>query len=70
VTRRDSDHRLNTRFLSEALGTIADDPATAYSAARDGYFNPYGDGAANSQAVLDFIGSGYIHTRYVSTVKT
>ena len=70
VTRRTSDHRLNTRFLSEALGNIADDPATSYSAARDGYFNPFGDGAANSRAVLDFIGSGYIHTRYVSTVTT
>jgi outer membrane receptor protein involved in Fe transport len=70
VTRRDGAHRLNTRFLSEALGSIADDPATSYSAARDGYFNPYGDGGANSRAVLDFIGSGYLKTRFVSTVKT
>lgn len=70
VMRRASDHRLNTRFLSEALGSIADDPATTFSAARDGYFNPFGDGSANSKAVLDFIGSGYIHTRYVSHLKT
>jgi len=70
VTRRDGTHRLNTRFLAEALGNIADDPATTYSAARDGYFNPYGDGATNSKTVLDFIGSGYLLTRYVSTVKT
>jgi len=70
VTRRDGERRLNTRFLNEALGSIPDDPATAYSAARDGYFNPYGDGAANSQAVLDFIAGGYLRTRYVSTVET
>jgi iron complex outermembrane receptor protein len=70
VTRRDSTGRLNTRFLNEALGSLADDPATAYSAPRDGYFNPYGDTGTNSRAVLDFIGSGYLLTRYVSTVKT
>ncbi|MBI1198948.1 MAG: TonB-dependent receptor [Phenylobacterium sp.] len=50
---------VNTRFLSEALGNIADDPATSYSAVRDGYFNPYGAGKANSAAVLSFIGSGF-----------
>ena len=70
VTRRDSYRRLNTRFLNEALGSIPDDPATSYVAARDGYFNPYGDNGTNSKAVLDFIGSGYLLTRYVSTVKT
>jgi len=70
VTRRDSTGRLNSRFLNEALGAIADDPATTYNAARDGYFNPYGDDGTNSKAVLDFIGGGYTLTRYVSTVKT
>jgi outer membrane receptor protein involved in Fe transport len=70
ITRRNGRHRLNTRFLSEALGSIADDPTTSFSAVRDGYFNPYGDTGTNSKAVLDFIGSGYLLTRYVSTVKT
>ncbi|MDR6624479.1 TonB-dependent receptor [Caulobacter segnis] len=70
VTRRDGRGRLNSRFLSEALGTIPDDPATSYSAPRDGYFNPYGDDGTNPKAVLDFIGGGYTLTRYVSTVKT
>lgn len=50
---------LNSVFLNEALGNTPDNPLTAYSAARDGYFNPYGAGAANGAAVLDFIGSGY-----------
>lgn len=52
-------NRVNSRFLAEALGNIADDPATPYQAAADGYFNLFGDGTANSRAVLDFIGSGY-----------
>lgn len=70
LSRRANTQRLNTRFLSEALGTIADDPATAFNAARDGYFNPYGDGAANSQAVLDFIGSGWVRTRFENEVSS
>ncbi|WP_374660632.1 TonB-dependent receptor domain-containing protein [Phenylobacterium sp.] len=68
-TRRYS-NTLNTRFLNEALGTTPDDPATAYSPARDGYFNPYGAGAANSRAVLDFIGSGFTQTTNRSRVAT
>lgn len=58
---RNQDQALNSGFLREALGSVADDPATTYSAARDGYFNPYGDGAANSDAVKAFIRSGYQH---------
>lgn len=70
VARRDSTKRLNTRFLNEALGAIADDPATSFSAARDGYFNPYGDTGTNSRAVLDFISGGYLLSRNVATVRT
>lgn len=51
--------RVNSLFLNEALGTAADNPATDYSASRDGYFNPFGGGAANNATVLAFIGSGY-----------
>ncbi|CAM3013780.1 TonB-dependent receptor [Brevundimonas diminuta] len=50
---------VNAAFLNEALGNTPDNPATAFSAAQDGWFNPFGSGAANSQAVLDFVGSGY-----------
>jgi outer membrane receptor protein involved in Fe transport len=70
LSRRANLHRLNTHFLSEALGDIPDDPATPYSAARDGYFNPYGDGSANGRAVLDFIGSGWVRTRFDSQVSS
>ena len=49
---------LNSTFLREALGAVADNPATPFSAARDGYFNPFGDGGGSPAAVLDFISSG------------
>jgi len=55
--------QVNTRFLNEALGTTADDPATPYRAAVDGYFNPFGAGDANGRSVLDFIGSGFSRSR-------
>ena len=51
--------QVNTLFLDEALGNRADNPATAHVAARDGFFNPFGNGQANSAAVLEFIGAGY-----------
>ncbi|WP_156406074.1 TonB-dependent receptor [Phenylobacterium sp. Root700] len=66
--RRQAVNLANTRFLNEALGVIPDDPATDYIAARDGYFNPFGDTGANSTAVLSFIGSGYNRTVSASTV--
>jgi iron complex outermembrane receptor protein len=50
--------RVNSLFLNEALGVTADNPATDYSPARDGYFNPF-SGNANGPGVLAFIGSGY-----------
>ncbi|MDG2520529.1 TonB-dependent receptor [Caulobacter segnis] len=49
---------IHSRALSEALGNIPDDPDSAYAAARDGFFNPFGAGKANSAAVLDFVASG------------
>ncbi|RZJ00728.1 MAG: TonB-dependent receptor [Brevundimonas sp.] len=55
-----STNRVNTRFLSEALGSIPDDPATPYRASVDGYFNMFGNGSSNSRAVLDFISQGSV----------
>lgn len=52
--------QLNTRRLDEALGNLPDDPNTAYSPARDGYFNPFAAGGVNARDVLDFIASGYV----------
>lgn len=68
--RRDTDRLVNSRFLNEALGAIADDPATAYNARRDGYFNPFGAFGGNGPAVLDFIASGYTRGRTLSQVAT
>lgn len=54
---------VNPTLLDEALGAVPDDPATAYSAARDGYFNPFIGQGSNPKAVLDFIGSGFERRR-------
>lgn len=62
--------QINSAFLNEALGLTPDDPATAYSAGRDGYFNPYGDGAANASVITDFIGSGRSRAQLESQVST
>ena len=56
---RDTVGLVNSAFLGEALGNRADTPETAFSAARDGFFNPFGSGDANPATVLDFVGSGY-----------
>ncbi|MDM7955795.1 TonB-dependent receptor [Blastomonas sp.] len=68
---RQSDHRrnnniLNATALNEALGTTPDDPLTPFSAPRDGFFNPFGEGRSNNSAVLNFIGSGFIDERFSS----
>ncbi len=61
---------VNTSALSEALGTVRDDPATSFSAARDGYFNPYGSGVSNNEAVLRFVGSGRSASSRRSSLST
>ncbi len=65
-----TDNLPNEAIIAEALGSIPDDPATSYSPARDGYFNPYGDGNANAPAVLAAIGSGYTESRNANHVTT
>ncbi len=52
-------NRVNNTFLAEALGNVPDNPETQFNPAVDGYFNPFGAGAANNRAVLDFISGGY-----------
>lgn len=54
---------VNSAYLSEALGRTADNPATAFRTAIDGYFNPYIGQGSNPAAILDFIGSGYEHRK-------
>ncbi|OYX02776.1 MAG: hypothetical protein B7Z12_11435 [Caulobacter vibrioides] len=54
---------LNSTFVNEALGTAPDDPATAYSAVRDGYLNPFIGTGRNKTAVLDFITQGFEATQ-------
>lgn len=64
ISESDTTGLLHTLRLSEALGTTADRPDTAFSVARDGYFNPFGGApGANSAAVLAFVGSGFASSR-------
>jgi iron complex outermembrane recepter protein len=63
-------NQLNSTYLREALGALADNPATAYSAPRDGYFNPFGDGSNSSPAALAFIGSGWSRGEGETTVSS
>jgi len=65
-----SSNQINSVFLNEALGLSADNPATGYSAPRDGYFNPFGDGANSSAAVREFIGSGRSRSEFRTTVTS
>lgn len=64
------ENQINTTFLNEALGSIADNPLTSYSPARDGYLNLFGSGAANGREVLDFISQGYDRNWARSRVET
>ncbi|WP_292019422.1 MULTISPECIES: TonB-dependent receptor [unclassified Brevundimonas] len=61
-------NRVQTTRLDEALGATPNDPSTPFNPAVDGYFNPYGDPAVHSSALLAFIGSGYLRSENISTV--
>ncbi|WP_068875139.1 MULTISPECIES: TonB-dependent receptor [unclassified Phenylobacterium] len=55
---------VNTVILNEALGNTPDNPATAYSAARHGVFNPFnGIAGAGNVTALGYINSGTVLTR-------
>jgi len=68
---RASDFNLfNYAALSEALGDTPDDPTTSYSTAKDGFFNPYGDGAQNSALIRHFVAGGWATSVDLSQVTT
>ena len=54
---------LNDSRLEEALGAVPDNPATSFSTAASGYFNPFIGEGSNPASVLAFIGSGYEHRK-------
>ena len=64
------ENQINSTFMSEALGSVVDNPATPFSAARDGYLNLFGSGSANTPAVLEFISQGYDRDWTRSRVET
>lgn len=66
----ESRNLVNTAALAEATGTIPDNPATPFSTAVNGFFNPYGTGQSNPRAILDFVGQGYSRSRTLSQIVT
>ena len=58
LTRGNNGGLVNSAALNEALGNTPDSPLSAYSAARDGYFNPYIGQGRNTPEVLKFVVSG------------
>lgn len=61
---------INSTSLREALGAVADNPATPFSVSIDGYFNPYADGSNSPASVLDFITAGWSRTRSETSVTS
>jgi outer membrane receptor protein involved in Fe transport len=61
---------VNALYLNEALGNLADNPLTPFSATRDGYFNPFIGQGRNKQAILDFVLSGFEKRRTVGRLDT
>jgi outer membrane receptor protein involved in Fe transport len=70
LVRSGTNGNLNSAFLREAVGAVADNATTPFKTSIDGFFNPFGDGDDNSAGVLAFIGSGYGRQRYESTVAS
>lgn len=68
--RQGNDNLVQSTYLAEATGALPDNPATPFRAARDGYFNPYGDGTANGRAILDFIDDGYLRQNTNSSLAS
>ncbi|QYC11446.1 TonB-dependent receptor [Brevundimonas nasdae] len=62
--------QLNSLFLREALGATPDNPATTYSAARDGYLNPFAGIPVNDPATLAFISQGWARSEFETTTTT
>jgi iron complex outermembrane receptor protein len=61
---------INSAYLAEALGNSPDNPATPYSPARDGFFNPYAGTPGNATAALAAIGSGFSVNKEKSLLQT
>lgn len=62
---------VNSNALNEATGTLPDNPATPFTTAASGFFNPFsGIPGLNPRAVLDYIGSGFGTTAYRDLVTS
>lgn len=61
---------INTTYLAEAVGSIANSPLTAFNPAVDGYFNPFIGAGSNPKTILDFVSAGYIHRKTRGETKS
>lgn len=68
--RNRTTNTVNTAYLNEALGALADNSATPFSAPRDGYFNPFIGQGRNAETVLAFVGAGYDRRDTLSTLQS
>lgn len=70
ITEQRGYNLVHSIMLNEALGNIADNPATPFSTARFGFFNPFsGIPASNPAGVRAAIGSGAVYQRSRSRVE-
>ena len=61
---------INSTFLAEATGSIANSPLTAFDPLVDGYLNPFIGAGSNPKNILDFVSGGYIHRKTRSETKS
>jgi iron complex outermembrane recepter protein len=70
ITEQRGHNLVHSIVLNEALGSVADNPATPFSTALHGFFNPFsGIPASNPAAVRAAIGSGTVYQRSRSRVE-
>lgn len=69
-TIRNRQTGIHSLILAEALGNSPDNPGTAYSSARDGFFNPFAGIGGTNPAALAAITSAYSSTRYRGEVRS
>ena len=61
---------LHSSRLNEATGRDPDNPATAFSTAASGYFNPFIGQGANPRPILDFVTSGWSRRKTRSETRS
>jgi outer membrane receptor protein involved in Fe transport len=61
---------VNSSALAEALGATPDNPATGFSTAASGYFNPFIGAGSNPRSILDFINTAFVDRKTRSDTRS